>query len=401
MDILHLMPYSPFPLNFGGALREYHILKNLTREHRVTVATYGDPEDEYKLRENLGDQLDEIHMVPDPLSRSYRRISQLYALCTDKSYTYWHSYNKEMQKLLNQLFSRNNYDAVQTEFSVMGGLDMHTDAVKVLDAHNVEYENFRRMSEKSDSVIRKMFYKREFRKMYREELHCFNKQDMIFTTSECDKKIIHEDVPQVPKYVIPNGVETDFFKPSDREQEPYSMVFTGMMAYVPNDDGMLYFLDEIFPRIQEKIPQAKIYIVGIRPTKELKARENEHIKVTGFVDDVRPYVWRSSVYVVPLRMGSGTRLKVLEALSMKKPVVSTSIGCEGINVTDGESIIKRDDPEDFANAVIELLKNKKMRKKLTENGHDLVKAKYDWPVIGDKMLEIYNSVYDKELVHAS
>src|SRR5699024_877262 len=128
---------------------------------------------------------------------------------------------------------------------------------------------------------------------------------------------------------------TSFFTASEVTAEPYTMVFTGALSYVPNYDGMIYFLEEIFPIIKKVILQAKIYIVGSRPPKKLKKYQSKSVIVTGFVDDVRPYVDQASVFVVPLKMGSGTRLKVVEALSMKKPVVSTSIGSEGIEVSDG------------------------------------------------------------------
>ncbi len=395
MKILHLMPYSPFPMTFGGALREYYIMKNLAEEHELTVVTYGTSEEKFEMKQRLDDKINEIHTISDPMARSYRRMSQLFALCTNKSYAYWHSYKKEMQLLLDDLLAKNDFDLIQTEFSMMGNMDLKSDALKVLDAHNVEYDNFRRMYEKSDSLLRSRFYHREYQKMYQEEIASFKQQDMLFTTSERDKEIIDQDVPEVPKRVIPNGVDTSYFSSSDDASEPYSLVFTGMMAYVPNDDGMLYFIDEILPLIREQIPQTKLYVVGKRPTKALKSRAGDHIQITGFVDDVRPYIDKASVYVVPLRMGGGTRLKVLEALSMKKAVVSTSIGCEGIDVEDGESIFVQDDPAAFADRVVELLKSKEKRKRISENGYQVVKEKYEWNVVGKKMLEIYDSLFQE------
>ena len=253
------------------------------------------------------------------------------------------------------------------------------------------------MSEKVRSPLRKWFYRHECRKMHRNEIDDLSSYDVIFSTSESDRQTFQKDIPDVPNYVIPNGVDTSYFRPSPSYRtNPNAMVFTGMMGYVPNNDGMLYFLDEIFPRVQMQIPDAKIYIVGSHPSEELKQRTTDNIIITGFVDDVRPFVWRSNLFVVPLRMGSGTRLKVVEALAMKKPVVSTSVGCEGIDVEHGKSVLMADDPEAFAENVVRLMQDEELREELTHHGYALVRNKYDWTVIGDKMLEVYEMLEEQK-----
>lgn len=398
MKILNVMPYSPVPPDFGGALREYYLLKSLSSEHNVSVVTYGTDEQFRAFKEEFEDILDNIYMLNPPWERKYRRLAQLYTLCTDKSYFYHNNCSQQMESAVQNILDAGDFDAVHCEFSVMGNMELGSDVYKIMDTHNVEYENFRRMSQKTDSVFRKWFYRREYRKVRSEEVETLNKHDLIFSTSEQDRKIIRQDVPDVPNYVVPNGVDTSFFTPSGTtDVEPYSLVFTGMMAYTPNNDGILWFLDEIFPRIREEIPQAKIYIVGKRPTAELKRRASDRVVVTGFVDDVRPYVWKSNVFVVPLRMGSGTRLKVVEALSMKKPVVSTGIGCEGIEVENGKSILINDEPEAFARSVVRLLEERQLRTHLVEHGYELVNKKYDWSVVGNRMLEAYEDCFSLDL----
>lgn len=392
MKILSIMPYSPVPPDFGGALREYYLLKSLASEHDVTVLTYGNHEQCLTLRNEFG-ELDHVYMLPEPWQRKYRRTAQLYSLCTNRSYFHLNNCSQQMQNTVYMLLATQNFDAVHCEFSVMGNLDFGEDILKILDTHNVEYKNFHRMWKKTDSTFRKWFYRREYEKVYKEEIQTLKNQNIIFSTSDNDREIIRKDVPDVPNYVVPNGVDTSYFTPSQTtEKEPYSMVFTGMMAYTPNYDGMLWFLDEIFPQIKEEKPSAKIYIVGKRPPAELKNRASDSVIVTGFVDDVRPYVWRSSVFVVPLRMGSGTRLKVVEALSMKKPVVSTSIGCEGIEVENGKSILINDAPKAFARSVIQLLEDRHLRRHLIDHGYELVHEKYDWSVVGERMLAAYDEL---------
>lgn len=395
MKILTVMPYSPVPAIFGGALREYYILKSLASEHDVTLLTYGDEERKKMFYKQFEGSVDELCMVSEHWERRHRRLAQLCSLWSSDSF--YHSYNcsAEMQEKINQYLGQGDFDAIHFEFSTMANYDIRADIdiIKVTDTHNVEYENFRRMWQKSSSPVKKWFYGREYPRIFEEEIEALSKQDVIFSTSEDDRAIIKSDVPDVPNYVVPNGVDTSYFKPNPSvELEPHSIVFTGMMGYTPNHDGMHYFLDDIFPHILEQVPDAKVYIVGKSPPQDLKNRSSSRVEVTGFVDDVRPYVWQSSVFVVPLRMGSGTRLKVVEALAMQKPVVSTSRGCEGINVEDGKSILIEDSPKAFADSVVQLFKDEDLRSELTANGYRVIKNHYEWERIGDKMLEVYNSL---------
>lgn len=393
MKILTVMPYSPVPADFGGALRENYLLQSLASEHEVTLLTFGDAEQKELFIEEFPEPIDNLIMIEEPWERRHRRIAQLYSVLTSRSYYYNNSYSEEMQQKINELLATGAFDAAHCEFSVMGNYDFGDEVLKIMDTHNVEYENFRRMSEKSSSALRRWFYRHEYEKVFEEETKALSEQDVIFSTSDQDRSIMQEDVPDVTNHIIPNGVDTSYFKPNEAvDVQPNSIVFTGMMAYTPNHDGMHYFLDEIYPHILEEKPDTKVYIVGNRPPQDLKERASEQVKVTGFVDDVRPYVWQSSVFVVPLRMGSGTRLKVVESLAMKKPVVSTSLGCEGIAVEDGKSILIEDDPEAFARSILRLFEDRELYDELTENGYEVIKNNYEWESIGDKMLEVYSSL---------
>jgi len=300
--------------------------------------------------------------------------------------------SRQMQNTIDMVLSENNFDIVQTEFSSMGCYTLPNTIVKILDSHNVEYDNFRRMWLKTSSPLRKLHYFDEYKKFYHEELENYKSQDALFVTSSRDKQILDADLPNLPKYVVPNGVDASYFAPSPQSPEPYSMVFTGAMSYIPNSDAMLYFLDSIFPLIQREIPEAKIYIVGSGPPKELLRRATDKIVITNFVDDVRPYVYRSSIFVVPLRMGGGTRLKILEAMAMKKPIVTTSIGCEGIHVRHNESALIADDPETFAQYAVRLLRDAGLGRQLTTNGFELMNAEYEWNVIGTQINSLYQQI---------
>jgi len=391
MKILFVTPYVPYPPNFGGALRIYNLMKQAAKRHELSIVSYGTEKDRLLLKNEFGKSLKDIFLIPHPWTNRYRRLGQFYSLWTRHSFFHHCAYTERLQNLIDNILEKNQYHILHSEFAVMGAFNFKTDALKILDAHNVEYDNFRRMAANAYSWLHRYHYRRECKEFFNEEIDACRKHNLIFTTSLRDKQILDNDVPAVPKYVVPNGVDTSYFIPPVVPPQDKFIVFTGMMGYIPNYDGMIHFLDKTFPLVKKKIPGVKIYIVGKQPPKILTQYRSESVIITGSVPDVRPYVWRSSVYVVPLRMGGGTRLKVLEAMAMKLPIVSTTIGCEGIDVQDGDTLLIRDTPEQFADAVAELFENKALRNRLTEKGFEKVLRNYDWSVIGDEAERLYQS----------
>lgn len=390
MKILFLTPYNPAPPNFGGAIRIYYILKYLAAHHDVTVAGFGSPVEQKIMEKHFPELKGKIYYVPKNESKFFIWISFLKSVLSGRSH--WHTMTQKpgMQKLLDRLVKENDFDIIQSEFPCMAEYNLASGARKVLDAHNVESDNFQRMASKSPKFFQRVYYRLEAKKMYREETEIASRQDAIFACSERDIKLFDNVVPDVPKYLIPNGVDLDHFQKDRELPEPDSLVFVGMMKYPPNKDAMNYFLDEVFLKIKTRIPEAKIYIVGSRPETSLLQRANKYVEVTGFVDDVRPYINRAAVYVVPLRMGGGTRLKIIEAMAMKKPLVTTSIGCEGIDLVHKESAMIADNADRFADSVVELLQDRKLRKDLSEKAYRLAEEKYSWQVVGKKIQLAYH-----------
>lgn len=394
MKILFVTPYNPANPTFGAALRIFHVLNQLCKFHDVTVVGYSTPNGEEQLVKQIPSLEGKVHFLYHHKSALKEKLNQFLAMFTPYSRGRRSILHSPLQKLIDELLKTQQFDFIQCEFPDMAYHNFSTDALLVLDAHNVEYDNMRRMAKVKGRPVRRFYYRHESDKMKRDELEMAQKQAAIFTTSERDAILFGKDVPNVPKFVIPNGVDLDFFTPSDIEPEKNTLVFVGMMTYVPNYDGVQYFLDDIFPRILAVQPDTKIYIVGKNPPASIVRRANENIIVTGFVEDVRPYIHKASVYVVPLRMGGGTRLKIVEALSMKKPIVTTSIGCEGIDVVDRKSVLIADEPQRFANSVIELFRDRKLAEQLTHNGYEIVHQKYGWDSVGNKLKEAYRTLSD-------
>jgi glycosyltransferase involved in cell wall biosynthesis len=220
---------------------------------------------------------------------------------------------------------------------------------------------------------------------------------LTLAVSEQDRDwYIHEYLAKNAQ-ILENGVDLDYFqKAPPGIAERLKLVFVGMMGWMPNSDGIKYFVSEILPRIRKEFPDIEIDIVGKDPPEDIvKLSEMPGIRVTGTVDDVRPFVWGAQVYVVPLRFGGGTRLKILEAFAMHKPVVSTSLGCEGIECRNGKELIIADSPSDFADAVILLLHDPAKREALSSNALQLVEATYGWQRLGDKLLHYYDELVQR------
>ncbi|HKJ67707.1 MAG TPA: glycosyltransferase family 4 protein [bacterium] len=392
MRVLHLIPYIIYPPVFGGAIRIYHLLTHLAKYHTVTVVSMGSEQDSIVMKSRFGKLVNGIYTAPYPRKYSRKRLGQFFSLFNSRSYGISRFVSRKMQAVLDHICEHKVFDVVQTEFPMMGRYRLPTEATRILDAHNVEFDLAQRLRSYSTHPIRRVYNYLEYRKLYHEEIQICADQDVIFTTSDRDKDLLATEIPAVPKHVVPNGVDTNYFTPAAGQPDPNTLVFVGSMGYVPNNDGMIYFLDKIFPLIQRRIPDARIVIVGGNPSPALLARASDHIILTGFVEDVREYIGRASVYVVPLRIGGGTRLKILEAMAMKRPVVSTAIGCEGIAVTDEETIRIEDDPEHFAGAVIELLRDARERKRISENAYELVLEEYEWSVVTERMLRYYETL---------
>lgn len=391
MKVLYFIPYSPANPTFGGSLRIYHILDYLCSHHDVTVAGFSTPEEEAELIKNFPVLAGKTHFVEYPYGNSNRYMVLLKSIMSSHSLWYHYTRSGQLQQILDRLLKNEPFDVIQSEFPVMGMYPFNSSAVKIIDSHNVEYDNFRRMA-RVKNPLKKVFYHLESYKFYKEETAACMQQNALFVTSERDISIFDQSVPSVPKYLVPNGVDEEYFYPTKTIPKPHSLVFVGMMKYVPNYDGINFFLDEIFPKIVARFPDTTITIVGKNAPQSITRRANKNIIITGFVDDTRPYMHEASVYVVPLRMGGGTRLKIMETLASKIPLVTTSIGCEGIDIEHNKHALIADKPEDFANAVIELFENKDLGKNLTEAGYELVINKYRWKSICREMDRAYEEL---------
>jgi polysaccharide biosynthesis protein PslH len=239
--------------------------------------------------------------------------------------------------------------------------------------------------------VTRFLLRQQWSRMLRFERAALERFDLVLCVSSADRHTfgtLYPDALKTPAHVIKTGVDTDYFAPMPRAPRPAHLVFTGSMDWLPNEDGMQYFVREILPRIRQVEPDTTLSIIGRSPTPVVKRlAEIAGIEVTGRVDDIRPHVAAGSVYIVPLRIGGGTRLKIFEAMSMGKAVVSTTVGAEGLPVTHGHDIIIADEPARFAQAVVHLIRDGELRRRIESQARRLVVDRYDWSAVAEDFEE--------------
>jgi glycosyltransferase involved in cell wall biosynthesis len=301
-----------------------------------------------------------------------------------------------MEAAFERLLSERPFDLVQVESSQMALSRSSNRIPFILDEHNIEYLLLRRLAEVESSPDRKAFGYVEAAKVRREEVQAWRHCDGAVFTSEADMGVMRAAFPEKPACVVPNGVDDEYFSPTDDEPEPSTVVFTGSINYRPNTDAVAYFIKEVMPRLLRVKPSARFVVVGQGAPDSLLRLADGNVEFTGSVPDVRPYIARAAVVIAPLRVGSGTRLKILEALAMGKPVVTTTIGCEGLSVIDGEHLMVADDPQPFAEAVARLMSDRKLATELGRSGRTLIERDYSWSVVIQHLERFHTQLIRKE-----
>jgi sugar transferase (PEP-CTERM/EpsH1 system associated) len=254
----------------------------------------------------------------------------------------------------------------------------------VIFTHNVESEIWRRHAE-TRSFPARLLYDLQYRRMLRLERRTLRRFDGVLAVSDADRQTFartYPDTVREPVYVVPTGVDTAYFAPAASDPSSRSIVFTGSMDWLPNEDAMCYFVREILPLVRSEEPSATLSIVGRAPTPAvLRLASETGVTVTGAVPDVRPFVRDAAVYIVPLRIGGGTRLKIFEAMAMGKAIVSTAVGAEGLPVAEGEHLLLADEPHAFARDIVRLMRDVNRRHELEDAARALVVAAYDWSAV--------------------
>lgn len=393
MRILMIFQSAPYPADLGPAKRNFPFFQENLKRHEVTVLSFGTREEERKLRSAYGDRVKKIVYVNHKRPRAVNFLLRMWFLFTGRS-SFQRYFSRRMQQAIDKLVQEEKFDLIHCCTTMLGYHRLPTNIPKVGDMHNVEHDAVYRAYQQTKNIIRKPYYYWEYTRVKEEEIKSCRLFEALVATTEQDYKKFRVVLPEKNIYVIPNGVVRTFFDPQLVAEEPNTLVFAGLMSYYPNNHGILYFLDEIFPLILAQVPNAKVYIVGADPPKKVQRRTTDNIIVTGFVDDVKPYFARGQVFIIPLKIGGGIRGKALEAMAMRRPIVSTTLGCEGINLRHEDSALFADTPKDFANAVVRMFNDAALRTRLTEKAFQNVVEGYSWDVNGLALDRIYKSLVE-------
>ncbi len=396
MKILFLTPELPYPPHRGASIRSFNLIKNLAPRHQIRLLSFSTKESDLAETGPLLDLCSQVEALPTPHRSTLQRLlSTLLSPLPDMALRLPSS---EFEVKLKALLQEEDFDLVQVEAIEMARyiptvIESYRPPRLIFDDINAEYLLQKRAFETDLQHLRwlgAVYSLVQWRKLRRYEAWACRRADQVVAVSEANKEALRRLVPGLLVSVVPNGVDTRYYRPAEGETDG-SLVFTGKMDFRPNVDGVLWFFQRVWPLVKGRLPQARLLVVGKNPSPRLSPLlQDPQVTVTGFVPDVRPYIARANIYLVPLRMGGGTRLKVLEAMAMGKAIVSTSLGCEGIKTT-GQELVIADNPSDFAQRVIHLWGDEKGRKNLRVAARRLAKE-YDWKVITPLLEQVYEKV---------
>ncbi len=394
MRILFLSPTLPFPLTDGGRIRVFNLLKQIALKNDVTLlALETQPTDKNSIAniEQLGVK---VHLVQyastlPPLSAK----TFCSALFKRRPITVARYDVPVYRETFRELLTTETFDIVHYEMFHTAQFHTETDLPGVLSLQNVDSAIWQRLQRETEHLFYISAYWSQKRAFQRYERVLSPKFDVVTCTSEVDAAVFERYCAEGTVKVIPNGVDVTHFSPDYGSEDTAHLIYIGSMDWYPNEDAARFFAEEILPQIQKDVPDVKFTIVGGNPSERVQGlTAMEGVVVTGRVPEIKPYFAEATVFVVPLRIGSGTRLKILEALAMGKAVVSTHVGAEGLALRDGEEILIADEPEIFADAVTRLLTDRALRQKIGANGRVRVEQDYDWHSIAEKLHAVYQSL---------
>ena len=408
MNILFLTQIVPFPPDAGPKVKTYHVLRALIEQgHSVTLVSFVRPE-EVKHLSALEEVCQAVHVVPIHRYRLADIGYMLRSYLTGRPFLIERDDLRSMQELVNKLVKEGDFHFIHADqltmvqFAVRGASAFPGKNPKVIfDAHNAVWTIVERMRENAPWFLKPVLGV-EAKRVKRYEGELLRTVSHVLAVTDVDKAYLEEAlnssnskegerIAQIS--VIPIAVDTLQLQPINRDPASKNIVTLGTLHYPPNADGIRWFLNDVFPLIRKNNPEVSLTVIGKNPPQDfldLAAREEETIRVTGYVESLVPYLEASALMVVPVRAGGGMRVRILEAFAYAMPVVTTTVGLEGINAVPGQDVLVADSETDFANQVIQLLENSTLQGKLSTNGRNLAESKYDWQVVLSAMKPIFD-----------
>ncbi len=394
--LLLLAQTLPFPPDGGVNIRIYNVLRLLSRHYDVTLLCFmrrAERQAEGAVAAGIAGLLPYADVAVFPIPQEYSRIRLLWdhlrSVVRRRAYT-WYAYeSRAVDERLAQLLATRQFAVAQIDSLDLARYIPALGALPVICVHhNVESALMQRRAGMERSAWRRAYLRLQARWLARLERQWCGRVALNVAVSEPDRALLQSQAPAGRYASVPNGVDIDTFRPASPSVRESGIVSTGGLNWFPNADALRHFCADILPRIRAGLPATEVHWVGrADDVTRHRLRAESDVRLTGYVDDVRPYMRDAACFVVPLRVGGGTRLKILDAWAMGKAVVSTSVGCEGLDARDGDNILVRDDPAAFADAVLSVLRDADLRRRLGASARRTVERTYSWDVIGEDLRE--------------
>jgi polysaccharide biosynthesis protein PslH len=379
MRILTLISRFPWPLTDGAAIRDFNLLREAAKHHEVSLLCFlcapSDRDHFGTLRPYCKDivGIDLVRPRATMLPRAAKSLVKNRPFITEE-------YRRgPMATALRRMVVESEIDVIHSHFLHMSQYyPFKGRAAFVHDAHNLEHVLWKRFAGTTRNPLTRLFAASQCSKLIRLQRQVARGSEKCVTLSDDDRIEYERICPHADVATVPNGADVKYWQPSGTSGEPCSMLYFGNLGWPPQSDAVLYFHKAILPAIWDRMPDAKLYVVGQNPPESVRRLSGERVVVTGFVPDMRDYIARATVVVMPLRVGAGTKHRVLQALAMEKPVVCTAVAAEGIDLIHGETALIADEPAQLASHTLRLLQDPELRAKLGKQGRKLVLERYDW-----------------------
>lgn len=408
LQILYVSAMPPSPPRFGAQARMHGLMSQVGRRHDIAaISLVGEGFDADECRRAMSDYCREVVLVRNPNggTRAAKRMLQLRSLASRRSFESHLLSVPALQESLDHLLLSRRFDVVDLEFPGLAHLRVRQSPPGtppprvVLDAHEIVYDLARQIARRAASPGRRIYGGLNWRKLRREERAAFRAADGIYACSAADQARLLADVPSARTIVVPNAADVEFFQPRPAGPPPdgRTVVFFGLLSTIPNIDGVRFLVREIWPRITAARPDARCKIIGARPHASVRELAGPGVDVVGLVEDLRPHLASAAAVVVPLRLGGGTRLKIVEAMAMGRPIVSTALGAEGIDAVPERHLLIADDPARFAAAVTRLLDDPALGARLGSAARELAVRRYSWSAAASSLERFFGEIRDRSL----
>lgn len=403
MRLLWFSHIVPFPPRGGNRQRSFNLIRQASKSWEIFLVAFNLQGYGSKSRRDYADELRkycekvEVWELPRPWRGVQWWAEMSLSPLFRAPYTCRAFWSAELAARWEQTFqdwggALLHFDSPDLALFATGASNFR----RVLNHHNCESAMAHRRARVEPNPIKRAYLKSQVQKLARLEEELCHLFEVNVVVSELDGQTLQARNPKAHVHVVENGTDTNYFFPGRSEEEPRSLIFAGSLDWYPNLSGLHFFVREVWPRVRRQCPNVRLYLAGKNPSRSVFhwARNDPNVVVIADPDDIRPWLARAGVFICPILDGGGTRLKILDAMAMGKPVVSTPVGCEGLRVKHGENILVADTSDDFANEVLRVLQNEPLRQNLGAAGRSLVEKAYDWGIIGEQLEEAYRCALD-------